>query len=98
MKLLSLLKRGKFIICAPVAWLLLLAPVVLSAAPLVAPGDSALRHDIQLLADLGLITTPVTSWPLSWGAILNDLEAATTVPTLGPATRNAFLRTMNRAG
>ncbi|MEO0576283.1 MAG: capsule assembly Wzi family protein [Pseudomonadota bacterium] len=43
------------------------------AGPWVAPGNLALRHDIQVLADAGVITAPVTSWPLSWGDILNDI-------------------------
>ena len=43
------------------------------AGPWVAPGDMALRHDIQVLAAAGVLTGPVTSWPLSWGDILNDI-------------------------
>ncbi len=45
------------------------------ANPYVAPGDLALRHDIQRLADAGIITGTVTSWPLSWGAIISDIES-----------------------
>ncbi len=44
------------------------------AAPLAAPGDVGLRHDIQVLADYGAISGPVTTWPLSWDALLADLE------------------------
>jgi len=44
------------------------------AAPLAAPGDMGLRHDIQVLADYGAISGPVTTWPLSWDALLADLE------------------------
>ena len=44
------------------------------AGPLVAPGDLALRHDIQRLADHGVLSGPVTTWPLSWGPILSDLQ------------------------
>src|SRR5690606_4778388 len=39
-------------------------------------GDAALRADIQLLADYGLISGPVTTWPLSWAPIAAELEAA----------------------
>ena len=49
---------------------------VVQAAPLAGPGDIALRHDIQVLADYGVIKGPVTTWPLSWDAIRSDLEAA----------------------
>ncbi|MEM7610291.1 MAG: capsule assembly Wzi family protein [Pseudomonadota bacterium] len=45
------------------------------AGPWVAPGDMALRHDIQVLADAGVVTGPITNWPLSWGDILNDISA-----------------------
>ena len=45
------------------------------AAPLAAPGDMALRHDIQVLADYGAISGPVSTWPLSWDALLADLES-----------------------
>jgi hypothetical protein len=39
-------------------------------------GDTALRHDIQVLADHGVFKGPVTSWPLSWDALAADLNAA----------------------
>lgn len=39
-------------------------------------GDTALRHDIQVLADYGVFKGPVTSWPLSWDAIAADLNTA----------------------
>ena len=48
--------------------------VLAFANPYIAPGDLALRHDIQLLADYGVIAGTVTSWPLSWGAIISDIE------------------------
>ena len=43
------------------------------ASPLV-PGDVRLRHDLQLLVDYGAISGPVTTWPISWDAVLGDLE------------------------
>ena len=52
---------------------LLLAPGAW-AEPFIAPGDMALRHDIQRLADHGVLSGPVTTWPLSWGPILSDLQ------------------------
>lgn len=53
-------------------WLLCTGPVL--ASPVIHAGDIALRHDIQLLADHGILTGPVTTWPLSWGPVLADLE------------------------
>jgi hypothetical protein len=44
------------------------------AGPLVAPGDMALRHDIQRLADYGIINGPVSTWPLAWGPIAADIQ------------------------
>ena len=44
------------------------------AGPSAQPGDVGLRHDIQLLADYGAIRGPVTTWPISWDALLADLE------------------------
>ena len=51
---------------------LLVQPVI--AAPAAQPGDVGLRHDIQVLADYGAIRGPVTTWPISWDAVLDDLE------------------------
>ncbi|ALO35783.1 hypothetical protein CMT41_14450 [Colwellia sp. MT41] len=48
------------------------------AAPWVEPDDLALRNDIQLLADIGLITAPVTTYPLMWNAIKDDILSANT--------------------
>ena len=42
------------------------------AGPWVTTGDSALRSDIQILADAGHIMSPTMSWPLAWG----DIKAA----------------------
>ncbi len=46
------------------------------ASPALQPGDIGLRHDIQVLADYGVIRGPVTTWPLSWDAIAADLRIA----------------------
>jgi hypothetical protein len=63
-----------------------------SAGPAIAPGDLALRHDIQVLADYGIIKGPVTTWPLNWNAIAADIDAP------GDRTRlpNAVVDTMYR--
>ncbi len=62
------------------------------AGPWVEPGDMALRHDIQLLADSGVITAPVTSWPLSWGDILNDIAGFSETERLGESELAALSR------
>ena len=48
------------------------------AAPWVEPDDLALRSDIQLLADIGIITAPVTTYPLMWNAIKDDILSVNT--------------------
>ncbi|MBR9727289.1 capsule assembly Wzi family protein [Shewanella intestini] len=40
----------------------------------VEPTDLALRADIQLLADTGVIIQPVTTYPLMWSGIKKDLD------------------------
>jgi hypothetical protein len=59
-----------------IIWIVLVAisSSTVWAAPQAQPGDVALRHDIQVLADYGAISGPVTTWPISWDAVLADLE------------------------
>lgn len=52
---------------------LLLTPVV-QAAPWLGTGDIFLRDDIQQLADAGIVTVPVTTYPLMWAGIGQDIE------------------------
>ena len=59
-------------------------------APLAAPGDMGLRHDIQLLADYAVITGPVTSWPLSWDSLAAELNAVDDTRKLPAAVANIF--------
>ena len=66
------------------------------AGPFVAPGDMALRHDIQRLADYGVIKGAVTTWPLAWGPILADLQNVD-VTALPPNILDALVRLKNRA-
>jgi len=46
------------------------------AAPWVELDDLSLRSNIQLLADAGIITAPVTTYPLMWNAIKSDILSA----------------------
>jgi len=63
------------------------------AAPQAQPGDVGLRHDIQVLADYGAISGPVTTWPISWDALLADLEYVQANDIVLP---NNVLPTFNR--
>lgn len=65
----------------PVLLLLGLAVVEsATAGPWLDPGDTGLRHDLQLLADHGVIGTPLTVWPLSWGDIAAQINGRDQVP------------------
>jgi len=66
------------------------------ASPVIQPGDLALRHDIQRLADYGIITGPVSTWPLAWGPIFADVGNADT-SQLPPAVVDSLIRVKQRA-
>ncbi|MEM9386217.1 MAG: capsule assembly Wzi family protein [Pseudomonadota bacterium] len=73
-------RRRVGLISAVYAAFLLAQSVLLgaTAGPLIAAGDLTLRHDIELLADAGVITGPISTWPLAWGPILQDVRSANT--------------------
>ncbi len=68
-----------------------------AANPLIPAGDVTLRHDIQLLADAGIIRGPVTSWPLAWGPILADINRDDSDRQLTYALSAALTRVRQRA-
>ncbi|MEI2811582.1 MAG: capsule assembly Wzi family protein [Nocardioides sp.] len=68
-------------VTAPVPALLALTCMLLfatatQAEPWVGPGEMALRHDLQQLADAGVLHAPTMSWPLPWSDIKQDIGAA----------------------
>ena len=67
-----------------------------AAAPWADPGDTGLRNDIELLADAGVLSGPVTTWPLAWAGIAADLERAQ--PPAGAAAQAAILRLRKAVG
>ncbi|QYK00259.1 capsule assembly Wzi family protein [Shewanella psychrotolerans] len=58
------------------AGIILLCTSSAQAAWWVEPTDLPLRADIQLLADTGIIKQPVTTYPLMWAGIKQDLDSA----------------------
>ena len=62
------------------------------ATPLIPAGNAALRADIQLLADYGVIRGPVTTWPLAWGPILADIEDSGSTVARPPQVLHAAAR------
>ena len=77
------------------AWLLA-APGLAVAGPFVPAGDLALRHDVQLLADYGVIPSTITSWPMSWDALASDLGAYEGGEDLPTAVRATLARVQAR--
>ncbi|MEZ5498958.1 MAG: capsule assembly Wzi family protein [Steroidobacteraceae bacterium] len=76
--------------------ILCLFPVVSAADPWLPPGDLSLRHDIELLADAGIVRGPVTTWPISWPDIARDVLAATSAPA-DAALQSALARIQRAA-
>ncbi len=58
---------------------MLVSPLASRAEPWIGPGDMALRHDLQQLADAGVLHAPTMSWPLPWSDISADIAAAEVV-------------------
>ena len=56
--------------------IILAVSLAAEAAPLAAPGDMRLRHDLQLLNDSGVINLPLTAWPVALGDIHGALGNA----------------------
>lgn len=61
------------------------------SAPWVDTSDVYLRADIQALADAGVITVPINTYPLMWSGIAADLKA-TDLSALSSSLSNAFTR------
>lgn len=76
---------------------LLLAVTSASASPLVPAGDTALRHDLQLLADYGVIKGPTSTWPLAWGPIISDIRAFDSAHEAPRFVVDALARVQERA-
>jgi len=69
----------------------LLFSSMLTAAPWVDASDIYLRTDIQALADAGVITVPVNTYPLMWSGIGGDL-AKIEPELLSPSLVQAYAR------
>lgn len=49
------------------------------SAPWIEPGDERLRHHMVVLGDAGVLNSPLTTWPIMWGAIARDLSRAESI-------------------
>jgi hypothetical protein len=78
-------------------WLLALACAVAHADPWIAPGDATLRHDLELLADAGLVQAPLTAWPVSWPEVARDVAGRAPRPADPPWLAAALARVQDAA-
>ena len=46
--------------------------------PWIAPGNTQVRHDVQLLVDSGVIDLPMSAWPIAASDLANALSALST--------------------
>ncbi|MGD8574817.1 MAG: capsule assembly Wzi family protein [Gammaproteobacteria bacterium] len=56
-------------------------------------GNLAARHDVEILVDAGVLSTPMDAWPLPWDALRADLQAVDR-ERLSPLQRAAWRRLM----
>tara|TARA_Y100001936_G_scaffold213582_1_gene222638 strand:- start:134 stop:1906 length:1773 start_codon:yes stop_codon:yes gene_type:complete len=45
-----------------------------NTSPWVMPDDILVKHDLQILADAGLLNIPINSWPIAWGDVAYNLK------------------------
>jgi hypothetical protein len=76
--------------------LLLCASGAADAGSFAPAGDLGLRHDVQLLADYGVVRSTMTSWPLSWNTLAADLGSVADLDALPPAIRATVRRVQAR--
>ncbi|MEM7083786.1 MAG: capsule assembly Wzi family protein [Pseudomonadota bacterium] len=81
--------RNLFTLLLFVFWLNAIAVL---AGPYTETGDTALRHDLEYLADRGLVSTPITTWPMSWADVATALDSVDRQPIKNPT----ILRLLNR--
>ncbi len=74
----------------------LLLPAGLRADPWAMAGDMGFRHDVQVLADAGVVLSPVTAWPIPWATLAADLEDNAPGQSAPLTVRSAFVRVSNR--
>ena len=63
---------------------------VTDASPWLDPGDTGIRNEIQLLADAGVIKSPVTTWPMAWADVARELTAFEDADQLDGITAIAY--------
>jgi len=73
--------------------LALLLPLSLAhAGPWFSADDVRLRHDLQLLADAGVLVVPLTTWPVPVDDVAQGLQAMKPESLASDALRGAYVR------
>ena len=67
-----------------------------ASEPWIGPGDVTLRHDLQRLADAGLLTGPTLSWPIGWSQDARELGRID-LQGLDPVLGSSVARLLARA-
>lgn len=81
-------------------WLIaasVLIPALSTADPWIAPGDLLLRHDLEVLADAGIVRGPITTWPVPWPDVARDVVNFERDAEVGPAARASLMRVRRAA-
>ncbi|QYK01297.1 capsule assembly Wzi family protein [Shewanella psychrotolerans] len=86
-----MMEKVRAYVVGGVAALGLLLSSLANSAPWVDVSDIYLRADIQALADAGVITVPVNTYPLMWSGIGSDLSKVEP-SVLSPGLATAFAR------
>lgn len=63
------------------------------ATPWADSDDVQVRHNLQILADAGVVNLSVSTYPLMWGALMEVLQGVDT-RNLRPHERNAYMQVM----
>lgn len=69
-------------------------PSVILASPWVSPDDATLKQHIQVLSDANIIRAPITTYPLMWSGIAQDINqyASNTAMTSSQRYSLAYVR------
>lgn len=81
-------------------WLIaafVLIPALSTADPWIAPGDLLLRHDLEVLADAGIVRGPITTWPVPWPDVARDVVNFEGDDEMGAAVRASLMRVRRTA-
>ena len=66
------------------------------AEPWLKAGDSLVRHDVTVLADAGMITSPITTWPISVASIDHDFKNFEGYNSLSDSEKHSYDRLQRR--